>query len=41
MLVDCESSNNVTIAIDEYKADKLTYADGVEDTEHKKVLKRI
>lgn len=25
MFADCESSNNVTIAICEYKADKLTY----------------
>ena len=25
VLIDCESSNNVTIAICEYKADKLTY----------------
>lgn len=25
VLTDCESSNNVTIAISEYKADKLTY----------------
>lgn len=29
MLIDCSSSNNVTIAISEYKAHKLCY---VEDT---------
>lgn len=26
-LIDCESENNVTIAICEYKANKLTYVD--------------
>lgn len=28
MLIDCESNNNVTIAINEYKANKLTYMNG-------------
>lgn len=28
MLIDCESENNVTIAICEYKANKLTYTNG-------------
>lgn len=28
MLIDCESSNNVTVAICEYKANKLTYTNG-------------
>lgn len=38
MLIDSESSSNVTIAICEYKANKLTYIGGksAEKTEHKK-----
>jgi DNA-directed RNA polymerase subunit K/omega len=38
MLIDCESSNNVTIAICEYKANKLTYMNSksVKKTEHKR-----
>jgi DNA-directed RNA polymerase subunit K/omega len=39
MLIDCESSNNVTIAICEYKANKLIYTNNnsIEKKEHKKV----
>jgi DNA-directed RNA polymerase subunit K/omega len=43
MLVECESNNNVTIAIDEYKANKLTYTNsvGIEAAEHRKVLREL
>ena len=40
-LVECESNNNVTIAINEYKLKKLTYTNSVEKTEYKKVLKEL
>ena len=40
-LTDCESSNNVTVAINEYKANRLTYTNSVEKTEHIKILKEI
>lgn len=38
MFVGCESANNVTIAICEYKANKLTYTNGIseEKIEYKK-----
>lgn len=40
-LVDRESSNNVTVAINEYKANRLTYTNSVEKEEHIKILKEI
>lgn len=43
ILTDCESSNNVTVAICEYKANKLTYLNSkdVEIEEHKKEYTRF
>jgi DNA-directed RNA polymerase subunit K/omega len=41
ILVECESSNNVTVAINEYKASRLTYTNSVEKEEHIKILKEI